>query len=50
MGGNECAHPIRIRFAEVAQTPTDGFIDEEFFLVKIIFDDFCKSHGVNLPF
>ena len=42
MRGNERANPIGIRFAEVAQTPTDGFVDEEFLLVKIVLDDFFQ--------
>ena len=40
MRGNECAHPIGIRFAEITQAPTDGFVDEEFLLVEVIPDDF----------
>ena len=40
MCGNECAHPIGIRFAEITQAPTDGFVDEEFLLVEVIPDDF----------
>ena len=42
MCGKEGAHPIGIRFAEIAQAPTDGFIDEEFLLVQIIFDYFFQ--------
>ena len=43
MCGNECAHPNGIRIAEIAQAPTDSYIDEEFLLVQIIFDDFFNN-------
>jgi len=47
MGINEGAHPIGIRFAEIAQTPTDRFVDEKFLLVQVILDDFSQQAGVR---
>ncbi len=47
---DKALYPCGVGFAVIAQCPTDGFIDEKFFLPQIVADDFFQQRGVSVLF